>query len=482
MRLVGDIALDAEVRAIASGAITDGAPVVVNSAGTVSQVTETAASVGSEAVFVSAEVRHCNATFDSNSNRVVIAYRNDASSDNGFAVVGSISGTSITYGTPVTFNGATTGDTAMTFDSNSNKVVIVYQDGGNSNYGTAIVGTVDSSDNSISFGSEVVFNSASTSDVGVTFDSSNNKVVIAYKSSTGQAIVGTVSGTSISFGSATVFTSSDIDDTGVTFDSSNNKVVIGYADNNNNNGNGTAIVGTVSGTSISFGSSVVYESATTTGHSATFDSNSNKVVFGYKDHGNSIAGTAVVGTVSGTSISFGTPVVFNSGSTDSTHESTFDSTLNKVIIVYRDTANSSKGTVIEGTVSGTAISFGSETVFNDATTTQLIAPVYDTNANKTAIAFRDDGNSNYGTAVVYSSGIATNLTSENFIGIATGGTYADTAEATIDVVGTVNKDQTSLTAGQTYYVQTDGTLGTTADDPSVVAGTAISATEIIVKG
>ena len=46
----------------------------------------------------------------------------------------------------------------------------------------------------------------------------------------------------------------------------------------------------------------------------------------------------------------------------------------------------------------------------------------------------------------------------------------------------MNKDQTSLTAGQTYYVQNDGTLGTSADSPSVVAGTAISATELIVKG
>ena len=54
--------------------------------------------------------------------------------------------------------------------------------------------------------------------------------------------------------------------------------------------------------------------------------------------------------------------------------------------------------------------------------------------------------------------------------------------AEIDVVGTVNKHQSGLTAGQTYYVQTDGTLGLTADDPSVVAGTAISATELIVKG
>ena len=35
----------------------------------------------------------------------------------------------------------------------NNKIVIAFRDGGNSNYGTAIVGTVDPSDNSITFGS-----------------------------------------------------------------------------------------------------------------------------------------------------------------------------------------------------------------------------------------------------------------------------------------------------------------------------------------
>ena len=39
-----------------------------------------------------------------------------------------------------------------------------------------------------------------------------------------------------------------------------------------------------------------------------------------------------------------------------------------------------------------------------------------------------------------------------------------------------------LTAGQSYYVQTDGNLGTTAASPSVFAGTAVSATKLIVKG
>ncbi len=74
-----------------------------------------------------------------------------------------------------------------------------------------------------------------------------------------------------------------------------------------------------------------------------------------------------------------------------------------------------------------------------------------------------------------------NLTSENYIGLASNG-YPDTAGATIDVQGAINDRQSGLTAGQSYYVQTDGTLNTTPADPSVFAGTAISATKMIVKG
>jgi len=74
-----------------------------------------------------------------------------------------------------------------------------------------------------------------------------------------------------------------------------------------------------------------------------------------------------------------------------------------------------------------------------------------------------------------------NLTSENYIGLSSNG-YPDTAGATIDVQGAINDRQSGLTAGQSYYVQADGTLTTTAGDPSVFAGTAISATKMIVKG
>ena len=74
-----------------------------------------------------------------------------------------------------------------------------------------------------------------------------------------------------------------------------------------------------------------------------------------------------------------------------------------------------------------------------------------------------------------------NLTSENYIGMSTGGTYADGSSATVDIIGTVNGQQSGLTAGQSYYVQTDGTLSETPDDPEVFAGTAISATSLVVK-
>ena len=66
----------------------------------------------------------------------------------------------------------------------------------------------------------------------------------------------------------------------------------------------------------------------------------------------------MVGTVSGISISFGTPVVFESGETNFI-SATYDPDEEKVVIVYTDGGDSDKGKAVVGTVSGTSISFGS---------------------------------------------------------------------------------------------------------------------------
>ena len=329
-------------------------------------------------------------------------------------LLGTVSGSSISFGSEVVFESATTTEISLTYDS-TNKVVIAYRD--------VVTLTMDSncwtvSGTSISFGTAVVFESANSEGISAIFDSTNGKVVIAYKdagnSEYGTAIVGTVSGTSISFGSAVVFESAQTENSSATFDSTNGKVVIAYTDGGNSD-YGTAIVGTVSGTSISFGTAV-FESATTSYASATYDSTNGKVVIAYRDEGNSNHGTAIVGTVSSTSISFGSAVTFNSANS-SYIGATFDSANGKVVIAYRDDGNSDYGTAIIGTVSGTSISFGSEVVFESAVST-YINITYDSTNEKAVIAYRDAGNSNYGTSVVFSATQqTTNLTTENYIGM-----------------------------------------------------------------
>ena len=467
---------------VASGTIPNGATVVINTDGTVGIVTLTGSatpSAGTPVIFNSGATELYDAcTFDSTNGKVIIAYRDNANSEYGTAIVGTVSGTSISFGSEVVFESATTTSISLTYDSTNEKVVIAYRDFGNSSQGTAIVGTV--SGTSISFGTAVVFESGDTQNISAIFDSTNGKVVIAYMdandSDYGKAIVGTVSGTSISFGTLTRFETGATAYISATYDSTNQKVVIAYQDDGDSD-KGKAIVGTVSGTSISFGSTVEFESDITSYISATYDSTNGKIVIAYRDESTDY-GTAIVGTVSGTSISFGSAVTFNSSNSYYIN-ATFDSTNGKVVIVYNDAGNSNYGTAIVGTVSGTSISFGSEVVFESAAS-NYINSTYDSTNEKVVIAYRDAGNSNYGTAVVFSATSATtNLTAENYIGIAAEA-ISNTATGKINIIGGVNTGQTGLTTAQTYYVQTNGTLATSAGSPSVVAGTSISDTKVLI--
>ena len=469
--------------AVASGTLANGDMVVVNSNGTVSAVAQTTGyssnwnTAGSATVFNTTGSTYHSATFDSNSNKVVVAYNKSAS---GYAIVGTVSGTSISFGTAVQFDTSSVDYINAIFDSNSNKVVIGYRDGGNSYKGTAIVGTV--SGTSISFGTPVVFENGNTIELAATFDSNSNKVVFSYKddanSSYGTAIVGTVSGTSISFGSPVVFYSGASSSRhALEFDSTNNKVILAYRAGSHG-GDGRALVGTVSGTSISFGSYTTFHTGNADFPQIVHDSSNNKTVFIYTDYASgNYEGTAIVGTVSGTSISFGSPVQFSTAATFN-FSAHFHSDANKIILGYR----AGTGYAIAGTVSGTSISFGTP-VFYSSSAVIYHAGVFDSSQNKSVFVYYDNLNSGRGTANVLglTSTTVTNLTANNYIGISDAA-YANSATATIQVVGSIDDAQSGLTAGQSYYVQSDGTLSTTADSPSVFAGTAVSATKLIVKG
>ena len=407
---------------------TDGAKVLVNTQGAIDEnqsgltagqtffvdvngalrlSTTISESLGSETVFETGTVGEAGegtfATFDSSNNRVIIFYQDVNNSSYGTACVGSVSGTTITFGTPTVIQSANLLAFGATFDSNNNKVVVVYTNQSSSEISQASVGTVDPSDNSISFGTAATYDSSNgTSNNAAAFDTSNNKVAILYRDlysggGHGKSRVGTVSGTDITFGTEVTFESADSQFIESVFDTSNNKVVVAYKDDGNS-GYGTAIVGTISGTDISFGTAAVFESANVSDISIAFDNSNNKVIIAYRDIGNSGHGTAIVGTVSGTSISFGSAAVFEAAGTYDI-SITFDSNVNKAVIAYYDDDDSDYGKYIIGTVSGTSISYGTATTFN-AGTTAYISTTFDSNENKAVIFFRDSGDSNKGKGIV----------------------------------------------------------------------------------
>src|SRR3989338_3416797 len=251
-------------------------------------------------------------------------------------------------------------------------------------------------DADITFGAESVFNSASSPYTSVSALDSP-RVVAVYQdvgnSSYGTAVVGTVSGTDISFGAESVFNSATSSYISVSALDSTHVVAV-YRDSGNSN-YGTAVVGTVSGTDISFGAESVFNSASSL-YTSVSALDSTHVVAVYQDVGNSSYGTAIVGTISGTDISFGAESVFNSASSPYTSVSALDST--HVVAVYQDGGNSDYGTAIVGTVSGTDISFGAESVFNSALSSYTSVSALD--STHVVAVYRDYSNSNYGTAVV----------------------------------------------------------------------------------
>tara|TARA_R110002110_G_scaffold141480_2_gene329353 strand:- start:396 stop:2975 length:2580 start_codon:yes stop_codon:yes gene_type:complete len=437
MRIIGNNPAEenAEITAIASGTLPSGLPVVVNADGTVSIISTTSVSqsLGSAAVFQGASINGTNvaATYDANAQKVVIAYKTGAK---GTAVVGTVSGTSISFGTPAVFENANVEYVSITYDANAQKVVVVYSDAGASAVGTAAVGTV--SGTNISFGTPVVFNAAASYYNAITYDAVAQKVVVAFRDAgngnDGTAIVGTVSGTSISFGSEAVFETGTTTHISIVYDTNAQKVVIAYMDDSNGN-KGTAVVATVSGTSISFGTLVIYEQGETLGVSVTYDANAQKVVIAYVDQTNSFKGTAIVGTVSGTNISFGTAVVFKDANIGYTPVSVvYNAAAQKVIISYIDTGNGYYATAAIGTLSGTDISFGTDVALNSVNSSTTIPLVYDENAKAVVLSYEDQGNGRYGTSVVFQSAFtSTNFTAENFIGMSRGPTSSITVTQAI---------------------------------------------------
>ena len=127
------------------------------------------------------------------------------------------------------------------------------------------------------------------------------------------------------------------------------------------------VVGTISGTTLTFGTPVTIYSSRQYVLSMSLDPNTpGSFVIVSKDSGNLSYGTVSAGTVVGTTITMGTPLVYSSYTSDNM-DVTFDpNNPGKFLIISREQSNVENGIVIVGTASGTTLTLGSKYSFRNS--------------------------------------------------------------------------------------------------------------------
>jgi hypothetical protein len=482
MRIIGNDKDKArETQLVASGTLPNGKPVVVNSDGTVSAVAETnvTQNVGAATVITTNSTNWPTSAYDPVADRVVVFYRDNGNNNYGTAVVGTVSGTTISFGTPTVFKSSECNYNAATYDVASGKIVVVYEDSGNFSYGGAQVGTVSGS--SISFGSRVTFNpNGTTRHLAITYDSTAQKVVVVYAWNTFfSASVGTVSGNSISFGSQAQIAQSgnQYRNCAVTYDPTADKIVAVGSDLGEST-RPEAFLGTVSGTSISFGSEVpINFNTSSTSNAIAYDASIQAVVVVYKTA--SSTSRAEVGTISGSTLTFNNAVTNWDTTGGYNFNLVYDSYAQKCVVFYQNGTNYDPY-VVTLTGSGTTLTAGTPVQIDNRNQDESTA-VFDSGSNQVCLSWQNSQDTQQEAVMFRNAATAINLTAENYIGISKSGAPSGQG-VTLSTQGGVSENQSSLTAGKSYYVQTDGTISTTAGDPSVFAGTAVSSTKLIVKG
>ena len=459
---------------VASGTLSSGQAVVLNSDGTVSTPLNQSESVSSPSVIQ----RGLNSAilYDASEDCFIAFYQDLLGSSPLTYRVGTLSGSTITWtsatATSILSNNA---DIAIAGDNNGGFLVIC-EDSNQSSGQYGIAGTV--SGTTITLGSTVEFTTSSYGIKGLAYDANASKYFIVYINNQNSlyltGIVATVTGTSVSFGTAvTIDSNTYIYAAKAAYDSANQKVVAIGSRSNQVNG----YVATISGTSFSTGSVATVSSSRplvdgdTQVCSATYDANAGSVVFVYPDNENSERGTAIVGQVSGTSLTWGSTQVIDASDKFSFLAISYDSTAKKVVVSgdYGDVGHTGRYSV--GTITGTSSSWASLVQFESGEPKHF-ASAFSTADNKTAILYTDEQNSDNVTYVVQANAIQ-NYT--DFIGI-TDAAISDTASGSVTIKGGISTNVTGLTANLTYYVQTNGTLSTTTSD--VLAGKALSSTSI----
>jgi hypothetical protein len=285
----------------------------------------------------------------------------------------------------------------------------------------------------------------------------------------------------------------------IAWHASESKIIAVYHNENNDVG---CKVGTITGTPAnhytSWGSEVTVASAAELPR-VVVDVNTGKVVVTYV-YTSSNAPYSKVGTISGTSISFGTEALVDVGVVDANNPNLFRpdliyiKNLQKVVYGYTGLYGGNYYTVTRtGTVSGTGISWTNQFQhWSNGVGIRGVTMVGLNNSakNKFVIGGRSDNHGDRGVfKTVDLTSAVSNLTDANdCIGFSSAA-YSNGQTATIKTYGNTIDNLSGLTTGSLYYIQGNGTIGTSWDSANLssfasntpLAGTALSATKLLIR-
>ena len=467
-----------QVSFTASGSLSSGQTVALQSNGQVVAVSGQSESIGSGNTFTTNQTSYVSGCYNANNDVVIVAYQDNGNSSYGTVVQGTISGNTISFGTPHVWRSDTANWVSMATEPSSNHAVIAFQDGGPPYYANLAraVCVKLGSGNSISghTGPEVIEDYLS-SYFDVAYDTTNSKYIVAYRgsgssSAYGTAAVGTRSGDYISFGTPAVFQSSQCRFFSVSHDGASGKNLICFEDETNSN-DGKAVVGTVSGTSISYGSTTTFESTGAFGKVVRYSPDEQKHLLVYRKYDGSNAIIGQIATVSGTSVSFSATTTLVSGSSNNYVTADYAPNIDKFVVIYADSTASNYAKVFTADITGGSISTGSTSTLLSAYGAYLKAS-YNSGDENIIVSYSNGGQSDRGESLVYTPQSSNNT---DFIGI-TDAAISSGSEGNVTIKGGISASVTGLTPNTTYYVQLDGSLSTTSSD--VTAGKALSATSI----
>ena len=487
-----DAAGGAEYSGIASGSITAGRGVTVAADGKLIGVVGNSAAKGTQAQAAANTNNYAAVIYDTTNDKYVLFY---VEGGTGKAKVGTLSGTTITWGTAVTYaasvNTTSQGFYDACYDPHNNKCIVFFKNASN-NRGSVCSGTV--SGTSITFGTPVIVMQNDIMESGtITYcPNANHNYVIAGNDGSNSRFISNVgynSGTNSSTwdNNVTLLSTSQGFSIDTCWDPVAEKICVAWY--NATAGNGSAIAGTLSSNAVTWGTAQAFN-ATAVGYQNNIvhhaASGRNVIVFA-ESSGNEYA-YACTATLSGTVFSFGSHTIISKssgggdvGSKDIGAE--YDPSSKKILAAFMDgTSGTDDGLSVVLTVDGTTVTASNGYTFQtqDGIEHGVVCMAYDPDLERIAVTTWG-GNTPQEIRYYVEKLMATSVTATNFVGISQA-SYTNGQTAKISLTGAVNEAVTGLTPVTKYYVLADGSLGTDSAPTGILAGLALASNRLYIRG